>query len=163
MAMKNQILQAYKQAPWRLQIQWIGLFLLALVLIAAITGLYLNISAQAATSGRKIQYLESDIEDINNEIADLTTQLAKAQSTENMSARAEELGFKMIDPNNAVYLEIPGYDPNADLVLAPPRVNIIAESPIVKSSYKISLWEWFIDQIWQPTKNSTQIEEGVLP
>jgi hypothetical protein len=137
--------------------------MLAVVLIAAITGLYLNISAQAATSGRKIQYLESDIEDINNEIADLTTQLAKAQSTDNMRAQAEELGFKMINPNNAVYLEIPGYDPNADLVLAPPRVNIIAESPIVKSSYKISLWEWFIDQIWQPTTNSTRLEGEPLP
>lgn len=161
--MKNRILQAYKQAPWRIQLQWIGLFLLGLVLIAAVTGLYLNISAQAATAGRKIQSLESNINDINNEIADLTTELAKAESTEKMGARAKEMGFKMIDPNHAVYLEIPGYNPNADLVLAPPRINVIAESPIVKSSYKISLWEWFANQIWHPLESPSQIEEGVSP
>ena len=55
--MKNRLLQAYKQAPWRIQIQWIGLFLLGLVLVASIIGLYLSISAQAAASGRSIQFL----------------------------------------------------------------------------------------------------------
>jgi len=60
--MKNRLLQAYKQAPWRVQLQWIGLFLLGLVLVAGITGLYLNISAQAATAGRKIQSLSRSTE-----------------------------------------------------------------------------------------------------
>jgi len=161
--MKNRILQAYKQAPWRIQLQWIGLFLLGLVLIAAVAGLYLNISAQAATAGRMIQSLESDIDDINNEIAELTTDLARLTSTEKMKSRAEELGFKLIDPKEAVYLEIPGYNPNADLVLAPPRVNIIAESPIVQSSYKISLWDWFVEKVWIPSNNSLGNEEGLTP
>lgn len=155
--MKNRLLQAYKQAPWRIQLQWIGLFLLGLVLVAAVTGLYLNISAQAATAGRKIQYLESEISDINNRIAELTTDLAVAKSSAYMSSRAEELGFKMIDPNQAVYLAIPGYDPNADLVLAPPRVNTISDTPIVRSSYKTSLWEWFVKQIWHTSESEGEI------
>ena len=150
--MKNRLLQAYRQAPWRIQLQWIGLFLLGLVLVAAVTGLYLNISAQAATAGRKIQYLESEISDINNRIAELTTDLAIAKSSDNMSRQAEELGFRVIDPNQAIYLEIPGYDPNADLVLAPPRVNTISDTPIVRSSYKTSLWEWFVKQIWHTSE-----------
>ena len=158
--MKNRILQAYKQAPWRVQLQWIGLFLLGLVLIAAVAGLYLNISAQAATAGRMIQYLESNIDDINNEIAELTTELAKVTSTDNMKSRAEEMGFKLIDPNQAVYLEIPGYNPEADLILAPPRVNIIHQSPIVQSSYKISLWDWFVEKIWDPSNTVLGIEGG---
>lgn len=161
--MKNKIIQAYKQAPWRIQLQWIGLFLLCLVLVAAITGLYLNISAQAATAGRGIQYLKSVIDEITNEIADLTTQLAKAKSSENMNKRAEELGFTRIDPREAVYLEIPGYDPNQELVLAPPRVNIIQESPIVQSSYKISLWDWFVERIWQTPDKSSPVEESTSP
>lgn len=161
--MKKRILQAYKQAPWRVQLQWIGLFLLGLVLVSAITGLYLNISAQAATAGRKIQSLESDIVDINNEIADLTTDLANANATENMKLRAEELGFKTLDPNQAVYLEIPSYNPDADLVLAPARTNIISESPIVQSAYKISLWDWFVEKIWHTSEKSTQLEEVSSP
>lgn len=161
--MKNRIIQAYKQAPWRVQLQWIGLFLLGLVLVAAVAGLYLNISAQAATAGRNIQFLESNIDDLNNEIAELTTELAGMTVTSNMKERAEELGFKLIDPKQAVYLEIPGYNPDADLVLAPPRVNIIPQSPVVQSSYKISLWDWFVEKIWNPSNNVLGIEEGVTP
>ena len=157
--MKNPILQAYKQAPWRVQLQWIGLFLLGLVLIASITGIYLSISAQAAASGRKIQSLESQISSINNEIADLTAELAAAKSIDNMMARAKDLGFVPLNPHEAVYLEIPGYNPHADLVLAPPRVNIISESPTVLPSYRTSLWDWLTQNIWQ-TSSSEVHNEG---
>jgi hypothetical protein len=158
--MKNQILQAYKQAPWRIQLQWIGLFLLGLVLIASITGVYLSISAQAATSGRRIQYLESQISTINNEIAELTAELAAAKSVDSMQSRAQSLGFIPLNPHNAIYLEVPGYNPHADLVLAPPRVNIISESPTVLSSYRTSLWEWLVSNIWQ-TPTGDAPTEGV--
>lgn len=161
--MKNRILQAYKQAPWRIQIQWIGLFLLGLVLIASITGIYLSISAQAAASGRKIQSLEREINTINNEIAELTSNLAVAKSVENMKNRAEALGYIPLNPHNAVYLEIPGYDPHADLLLAPPRVNIISESPTVLSSYRTSLWEWLVQNIWQSPITGSQREGELLP
>ncbi len=156
--MKNQILQAYKQAPWRIQIQWIGLFLLGLVLIASITGVYLSINAQAATSGRRIQYLESQISSINDEIAELTAELAAAKSVDSMQSRAQSLDFVPLNPHNALYLEIPGYNPQADLVLAPPRVNIISESPTVLSSYRTSLWEWLVSNIWQTPSGDIQAE-----
>jgi hypothetical protein len=161
--MKNRILQAYKQAPWRIQIQWIGLFLLGLVLIASITGVYLSVSAQAAASGRKIQSLESEIDTINNEIAELTSDLAQARSVDRMKSKAESLGYVPLDPHQAVYLEIPGYDPNADLVLAPPRVNIIVESPSVLSAYRTSLWDWLVQNIWQPPSLGIQPEGEVMP
>ena len=161
--MKNRILHAYQQAPWRIQIQWIGLFLLGLVLIASITGLYLSISAQAAASGRKIQSLERQITNINNEIADLTSSLEGAKSVENMKNRSEDMGFIPVNPHEAVYLEIPGYNPNANLELAPPRVNIIAESAVLLSSYRTSLWQWLVENIWQTPSGQTQIEGEVLP
>ncbi len=161
--MKNHILQAYKQAPWRIQIQWIGLFLLALVLIASITGIYLSISAQAAASGRRIQSLERQINNINNEIAQLTANLAADRSVENMKNRAEDLGFVPLNPHEAVYLEIPGYDPHADLVLAPPRVNVMSEAPRVLSTYQISLWEWLAQNIWQTPIGQSTPEQEVIP
>jgi hypothetical protein len=161
--MKNRILQAYKQAPWRIQIQWIGLFLLGLVLIASITGVYLSVSAQAAASGRKIQSLERQINTINNEIAELTSDLATARSVDRMKTKAQTLGYVHLDPHQAVYLEIPGYDPLADLVLAPPRVNIIVESPSVLSSYRTSLWDWLVQNIWQTPSLGLQPEGEVMP
>ena len=161
--MKNRIIQAYKQAPWRIQLQWIGLFLLGLVLIASLTGIYLSINAQAASAGRNIQGLESDIDNINNEIASLTTDLAIARSTERMLSRAKELGFTLRQPGQALYLEIPGYDPNTALLLAPPRVNTIIEAPTVRQSYKLSLWDWLTDTIWNTSSTTIEIEGGQIP
>ena len=159
--MKNRLLQAYKQAPWRVQMQWIGLFLLALALVTILAGVYLNINANAAAAGRNIQFLESDIDDLNDEIARLTTNLAKASSVERMSKRAQELGFKMIDPETAVYLEIPGYLPKDTLTLAPSRTTYIEETPLVLSSYKTSLWDWFVEHLWQIP--SEAVTEGSAP
>jgi cell division protein FtsL len=161
--MKKKPLQAYKQTPWRIQLQWIGVFLLALILIAAVTGVYLSINANAAATGRNIQFLENDIDQINNEIAELNTDLASSRSTKNMMSKAEEQGFTMMDMNQAKYLEIPGYDPEAGLALAPSKVNIIAESPIVKSSYKSSLWDWFVKQFWYISENTTNPEGDSKP
>ncbi len=52
---------AYKQAPWRIQRQWIGTFLLAVLGIAMVAALYLDVTAQAAISGREIQDLADEI------------------------------------------------------------------------------------------------------
>lgn len=161
--MKNRILQAYRQAPWRIQLQWIGLFLLALILIAAIAGVYLNISAQAATAGRQIQFIESDIDQIRNEISELTADLARAESTETLKQKAQALGFYRMKADQAVYLEIPGFNPQENLVLAPPRRNIIAESPVLRTSYRASLWDWLMEQLWPPGDNGSEIEGGLQP
>lgn len=163
MKRKKNLIQAYKQAPWRTQLQWVGLFLLGLVLVAAITGVYLSINAQAAASGRMIQFIARDIDELNNEIAELTTELAKARSVENMLERSKQLGFRLINPAEAVYLEVPGYNPDDYLVLAPPRVGFIAESPIIRSSYKVSLWDWFRERIWQPSETDALLLEEIVP
>ena len=161
--MKNRIIQAYKQAPWRVQLQWIGLFLLALVLVATITGLYLNISAQAATAGRNIQSLERKISNINNQIAQATTDLAKASSSKSMLARADELGFRQLNPQEAVYLQIPGYRPNRELTLALPRDITLPEGPILRSSYQTTIWGWLMEQLSQPATSPSPQEGEVLP
>lgn len=161
--MKKKQTQAYKQTPWRIQMQWIGLFLLGVLLVAAITAIYLSINAQAAATGRKIQFLENDLDEINNEIAELNTDLASKSATQNMLSKAQEIGFKMLDTSQAKYLEIPGYDPDRELALAPARVNVIAESPIVKSSYKSSLWDWFVKQLWYISDNSINSEGDRAP
>jgi len=147
--MKKRLLQAHKQSPWRVQLQWIGLFLLAVLLVATITGLYLSVNGQAAAAGRSVQWLESDIEDTTNEISDLMTKLAKAQSSEKMAAQAEELGFHLLDPENAVYIVVPGFDPDSPVVLAPPRANTVINTPLIQDSYTSSLWDWFVTNIWR--------------
>ncbi len=156
--MKNRLLQAYKQAPWRVQLQWIGLFLLGLVLVTAIAGVYLNISEKAATSGRRIQMFEANIADINNEIAGLRSSLAQLRSTATMADRAEALGFKIMNPLQAVYLEVPGYYPESQVMMAPSPTNIIPQKPVINESYKTSLWDWFVGTIWQVPESPIEIQ-----
>jgi hypothetical protein len=48
--MTQNVTQAYQQTPWRLQLQRFGLFLLGLVIIGLVAGLYLYITAETVSS-----------------------------------------------------------------------------------------------------------------
>jgi len=58
--MAQNLIQAYRQAPWRTQLQWIGFFLLGLVIIVTVAGLYLSITAQSTTAGVEIKPKDED-------------------------------------------------------------------------------------------------------
>ena len=77
----TQIIHAYKQAPWRVQRQWIGAFLLVVIGVAMVAALYLDVTARAAVAGREIQEMRFEITTIQRENADLETQLADLTST----------------------------------------------------------------------------------
>jgi hypothetical protein len=103
------ITQAYSQAPWRKQVQWIGSFLLVLVFVCLIAASYLNVTARAATAGREIQDMQvgqvetastkpdqkdyHSIEELKRRGADLQAQLAYLLSEDTMQKRAKGLGF----------------------------------------------------------------------
>jgi len=72
----QRIKQAYRQAPWRLQLQSIGFYLLPLIAIVMVTIIYLNISAQAATAGLKIRDMLSQQEELQRTNANQRTHLA---------------------------------------------------------------------------------------
>src|SRR6185436_17622358 len=76
----TQIIHAYRQAPWRVQRQWIGAFLLAVIGVAMVAALYLDVTARAAVAGREIQEMRKEITTIQRENADLETQLADLTS-----------------------------------------------------------------------------------
>ncbi|MGI6251231.1 MAG: hypothetical protein ACOYKD_07735 [Anaerolineaceae bacterium] len=147
--MKTDLAQAYKQAPWRTQLQWIGTFLLVLVIVAAIAGIYLSISGRTAATGRRIQVLESDIEDLELKINDLSTQLAQESSAKTLYERLKESNMVEIDPLQALYIEVPGYQPRSALVMAPPPdVNTIS-SPTILPEFTSSLWDWLKSRVWE--------------
>ncbi len=143
--MAPKLVQAYRQAPWRVQLQRLGYFALAIIMVLLVAALYLNISAQAATAGLDFQGLEFQRQSIQRQIADLDASLAQITSEESMLARAEALGFKPIASDQAVYVVVPGYTGRQPAALAPvPDASMLAE-PIIKPSYTQSLWE-FLNQ-----------------
>jgi cell division protein FtsL len=156
MAVHQRIFQAYKQAPWRTQLQWSGTFLLVLVTVVLIAGLYLSISARAATAGLEIQSLELLKEESSRNMADLRNQLAFLTSEAQMAKRAKDLGFRRKDASAPVYLVIPGYTGRKLALLAPPPGLDMITQPILKPAYTQSLWEWLYQGA--DTLNKIQLE-----
>lgn len=134
--------QTYAQAPWRRQLQLIGLFSLVLVSIALVAGIYLNVSAKAAAVGRDIQTMQAQIETLDREIEDLRSQLATVLSSSEMEVRALKMGFAPLSPEQTVYLRIPGYADRQAVVLAPNSSRTLVSAHVLPEQYTESLFDW---------------------
>jgi hypothetical protein len=135
--------QAYHQAPWRIQLQTIGVFSLAVVMIGVVAGIYLNITARAATFGREIQGLQSDRLEVERINADLETQLAQLTTASAMEDRAVELGFRRVSHSEITYIVVEGYYGRQEAVLAPPPGPAVSDMPELPPEYTQTLLDWF--------------------
>jgi hypothetical protein len=142
----RKLTQAYRQTPWRTQLQWIGLFLLALVILATVAGVYLSVSAGAAAVGREIQQLEYDREMTAREIADKRTLLAQLTSTRQMSKRATEMGYEPIRAGSVQYMVISGYIPRQPASLVTSSAYNAYQPSLVEPRFTQSLLEWITEQ-----------------
>ena len=138
----TQIIHAYKQAPWRIQRQWIGAFLLALIGAVMIAALYLDVTARAAVAGREIQELRFEIATIQRANADLETQLGNLTSTAEMQRRALELGYRPVKPGELDYVPVPGFVVPEPAILWAAEDALLPVQPI-PFEYTQSLLEWF--------------------
>ncbi|OGO39408.1 MAG: hypothetical protein A2W35_13295 [Chloroflexi bacterium RBG_16_57_11] len=134
--------QTYAQAPWRKQLQLIGLFSLVLVSIALVAGIYLNVSAKASAVGRDIQAMQRETEILDRDIEDLQSQLAIVLSYDDMEARAHKLGFEPVPAEQTVYLNIPGYTARPPVTLAPNIQRTLPSAPVLPAQYTESLFDW---------------------
>jgi len=145
-AQATQIIHAYKQAPWRVQRQYVGAFLLVVIFISMIAALYLQVTARAARAGREIQEMRVEITTVQRTNADLETQLANLTSTVEMERRALELGYRPVKPGELDYVAVPGYvAPEPAILLA--AVDVTYYSQPLSSEYTQSLIEWFDSRI----------------
>ena len=142
----TQIIHAYKQAPWRVQRQYIGAFLLLVVGLSMIAALYLDVTARAAMAGREIQELRFEIATLQRANADLETQLADLTSTIEMERRALELGYRPVRPGELDYVAVPGFAaPEPDILSA--AQDAAPYSQVLPVEYTQSLIEWMDDRI----------------
>ncbi|MBV6449588.1 MAG: Cell division protein FtsL [Anaerolineales bacterium] len=145
-AQATQIVHAYKQAPWRVQRQYVGAFLLFVIVASMIAALYLSVTAQAAVTGREIQELRIEITGIQRDNADLQTRLANLTSTAVIEQRALQLGYRPVKPGELEYLAVPGFvTPEPTILLDAEDVAVFVR--IVPPEYTQSLLEWFDDRI----------------
>jgi len=142
----NHLVHAYKVALWRVQRQWIGVALLAVVAVAMVATLYLDVTAQAAIAGREIQDLTAAITASQQASGDLQTQLASLTSASVMEERALDLGFRPIEPAEAEYLIVPGYfAPEPEILSSAPLPQLSALT--IPPEYNESLFDWMDEQL----------------
>ncbi|TAK11984.1 MAG: hypothetical protein EPO32_10295 [Anaerolineae bacterium] len=144
----SRLIQAYRQAPWRKQLQWIGLFVSAVIFLALVAGGYLNVSARAAQAGREVQGMQARARDLEQSNENLRTVLAYLTSGRTMQQRAEDLGFVRVSKDRLTYIEAPGYGGRPETSLA-----VHANQPAftgtdqLPGAYTQSLFEWVGEMI----------------
>ena len=140
----TQIVQHVRQAHWRVQRQWIGLFLLGLVAVSMVAGIYLNITVRATLAGREIQTLQNQLIDDQRANSDQETILAGLTSVASMEKRAEAKGFKPADPANITYVVVPGYIPQTSVNMSQPGADNQSQpqKPVLLPQYTESLFDW---------------------
>lgn len=152
-------IHAYRQAPWRIQRQWIGAFLLVVLGLAMIAALYLDVTSQAAIAGRAIQDMSAEMIATQHNNADLQTKLAELTSNAVMEERAQALGYQLIDPSQVDYIVVPGYTAPKPAILAsaPP---LKPNAPSIPPEYTQSLLDWLDQHLRAPASSNLM---GVKP
>jgi hypothetical protein len=138
--------QAYSQTPWRKQVMVIVLSLLFVVFATLVAGVYLSVTARAATMGREILLMQADIDKFGLVNADLATQLAFINSESEMGKRADDLGFVPVEKDQSIFVVVPGYARRGQLNLAPPPGPVIPVAASMPTDYSESLVEWLMKQ-----------------
>lgn len=150
------ITQAYSQAPWRKQLQWIGLFMLAMIMVAMVAGIYLSVSAQASTAGREIQIMYSQMEEIRRNIENIESQTAYLVSNAEMEKRAEKLGFTPVEADEMFYILVPGYIKPDQAQLAETLGPMHPVIPTISPEYTQSLFDWLRERVFDPASPLVQ-------
>lgn len=158
-----QLIQAYRQAPWRKQLQWIGLFVSAVLFFALVAGGYLNVSARAAQAGREVQAMQSRVRDLEQTNENLRTQLAYLTSARVMAQRAEDLGFMPVSKERLMFVQAAGYAgrPAASLA-APSSQPAFTGTDQLPDAYTQSLFEW-VNEMITLFAMQTGAQTGPLP
>jgi cell division protein FtsL len=147
----KRLTQAYYQAPWRKQLQYIVFFLVILVMSAVVAGIYLNVTARAVTVGQEIQVMQDQIDELKRVIADKETSLAFLTSTSVIEERAREMGFHPVEADRIVYVVVPGYRERQEIHLAPASQPAVVSKMELSPSFTVSLWEWLQINVFNPS------------
>jgi cell division protein FtsB len=86
------------ESRWLTQAQLALGWAIVLLLLGSVGALYLGQASQAALIGREAEFLESDLETLQDENLELEQHIAEAQSVSALEARARDMGLNFIRP-----------------------------------------------------------------
>ena len=137
------ISRAFKQAPWRTQVQVIASLAAGAIVIAALGGLYLTEASRAATAGRDVQTLQIQKADLQFVIDRQTALIAQAKSVSRLQKRSVELGYVPAETEQIDFVLVGGYygpQPPGPAETAPPAAPELHD-------YDQTLGAWLANQL----------------
>jgi len=150
--------QAYSQAPWRKQLQGIGIFLILLVVILLAASVFVSITARTAALGKEIQRHRQKIEELEFENANIRSQLAILTSASEMKQRAIDMGFRTATSEEIIYINVPGYTGRDNVELAESSQPSIVATPVISSAFTQSWVDWLAIQFKAPLIPLAEVE-----
>jgi hypothetical protein len=101
--------RAFRQAPWRVQVQVIASLAATAIVVVALGGLYLTEASRAATAGRDVQALQVQKSELEFLIDRQLALIAQAKSVERLEQRARDLGYVPAEIGQIDYILVEGY------------------------------------------------------
>ncbi len=157
MAAENWFQHALHRRPWRTQRQAFALAALSFVVALIIGALYLAQAAALSTTGRQLESLITQRNQIEQANEQLRAEIARLQSVPRLQDRARELGFVEAGRSDIEYLLVPGYNPDRDQ-LAVSRVEPASRQEIAPV-YEETFLGW-IQQQWDAFQRQGSINAG---
>lgn len=136
--------QAFKQAPWRVQIRLTSGSMLPLIALLIIGGMYLAVNARHARAGRHVLELQSQQAELLRYNAEMGATLAEMTSPERMYQRALGLGFRYAYPAEIEYILLDNYMPPQQFIAPRPPASTNPGEGMLSPAYTETLGEWFL-------------------
>lgn len=125
----TQLLRAFKQAPWRQQMQMLAGLSITLLIVLVIGGLYLAVASRAGNAGRDLQRLEIRKAELLRQNDRLRAELADLREMNRMALRALALGFAPATPEQVRYVAVNNYPTQTLALVDTPEITKVAAQP----------------------------------
>lgn len=140
---------ALRRAPWRSQRQATALITLGFFVTLIIGGLYLSQAASASTTGRQLELLITQRNQLEQYNEQLRAEIARLRTVSRLRDRARQLGFVDAGREQIEYMVVPGYTPRRQQEALVQQQTIRTEptTPVYEESFSDWLqqqWNAFI-------------------
>lgn len=119
--MSNWLQHTLREGPWRTRRQAVAFISLGIFVAIIIGALYLAQAASTSTTGRQLEQLIQQRNQLEQANEQLRAEIAALKSVPRLLARAQELGFVPASRENMEYLVVDGYNPARETVIELPQ------------------------------------------
>ena len=133
----DDVARAFRQAPWRVQTQFIATFAALAVVIVALGGMYLAEASRTATAGRDVQSLQIQKAELEMSINRLNASIAQMKSVSRLETRVRELGYVPAQSAQVEFIIVEGYR-KGQAQTATSSASVLEEAP----DYNETLGTW---------------------